>query len=291
VDRHQVKIFDTFLYSGQGTEEDLLECRLRELDGLVDKHVIVEGGRTFQGERKELSWVSLGDRFKPWQGRTEYVPHAPSTTEPGKEPGDAWAREHSSRQAVRHALRAAGAHEGDIILHGDVDEIPSREAIISLREHADEITPCKLQLRFFMFAVDWEVPWRWHAPSVMRYGQLDNFTHLREIGWPDWPHVQPAGWHLSWLGGEAAARQKVRSFSHAEAIPETDAGLDAGKYWRHGVWWPGSGRPNETQFLPAEVDDSWPKWIQDSWDARLQRPKPEGPAPHVWFRPREEGLC
>jgi hypothetical protein len=285
VDGHPVKVFDTFLYSGQGTEEDLLECRLRELDGLVDTHVIVEGGRTFQGDTKPLSWVSQSPRFAPWQGRLEYVPHAPSTSEPGKEPGDAWAREHSSRMAAHYGLLAGQARPGDIVLHGDVDEIPSREAIISLREHADEITPCKLQLRFFMFAVDWEVPWRWHAPSVMRYGQLENMTQLRETGWPDWPYVQPAGWHLTWLGGEEAARLKVRSFSHVEAIPETDAGLDAGKYWRDGIWWPGSGRPHETQFIARDVDSGWPGWIQDSWDAGELRPR--GPAPDIWFRPRD----
>lgn len=280
-----MKVFDTFLYAGQGTEEDLLECRLRELDGLVDTHVIVEGGRTFQGDAKPLSWVSQSPRFAPWKDRIEYVPHAPSANEPGKEPGDTWAREHSSRMAVHHGLLAAGVRIGDIVLHGDVDEIPSREAITSLRDNYDQIVPCKLQLRFFMFAVDWEVPWAWHAPSVMRYGQLENMTQLRETGWADWPYVQPAGWHLTWLGGEEAARLKVRSFAHREAIPETDAGLDAGKYLRNGVWWPGSGRPHETQFIARDVDGSWPKWIADSWDSGQQRPT--GPAPGIWFRPRD----
>ena len=276
-----MKIFDTFLYSGQGTEEDLLECRLRELEGVVDRHVIVEGALTFQGQPKPLTFIDQLERFDRWRDRITYIAHYPDTTLPGKEPGDAWAREHSSRTAVHRGL--ADAQPGDVILHGDVDEIPSREAVYSLREHAREITPCKLELRFFMFAVDWEVPWPWHAPSVMRHGQLSDFTQLRETGWPVYPHVRPAGWHLTWLGGEQAAREKVHAFSHVEAIPETEAGLAAGRYYREGLWWPGSGRPGETQFRATEVDETWPEWIWRSWDPVDGRPV--GPAPDIWFRP------
>lgn len=279
------RVFDTFLFSGIGTELDLLECRLFELEDSVDHHVIVEGTTTFQGQPKPLTFLDHERRFEHWRDRITYIRHTPSTKVPGKEPGDAWAREHSSRQVVGEALGFAGADPGDIVLHGDVDEIPSREAIASLREHESEITPCKLQLRFFMFAVDWEVPWPWHAPSVMRYGQLSDFTQLRETGWPVWQHVMPAGWHLTWLGGEQAAREKVHAFSHVEAIPETEAGLAAGRYYRDGLWWPGSGRPGTTQFISAEVDETWPEWIWQSWDP--ERGCPVGPAPDIWFRPRE----
>lgn len=281
-----MKCYDTFLYSGMGTEPDLLECRLRELeDSGVDKHVIIEGALTFQGQPKMLTLnEDWRGRFRRWRDRIVYVPHYPSAEQPGKEPGEAWAREHSSRMASHRGLAMAGARDGDIVLHGDVDEIPSREVIASLREHADEITPCKLSLRFFMFAVDWEVPWRWNAPSVMRFGQLDDFTRLRETGWGTWPYGDAHGWHLTWLGGEAAAREKVHAFAHREAIYETEQGLAAGKYYTEGVWWPGAGRPHETQFNAVEVDDSWPEWIYRSWDPSGQRPV--GPAPAVWFRPR-----
>jgi hypothetical protein len=272
------------LYSGIGTEPDLLECRLRELDGADARHVIVEGNLTFQGQPKRLTFIDQQERFRPWADRITYVSITPRASVPGKQPGETWAREHFSRQATAYGLREAGAEPGDLILHGDVDEIPSREAIASLREHAGEITPCKLELRFFMFAVDWEVPWRWHAPSVMRYGQLSDFTQLRETGWPVYPHVRPAGWHLTWLGGEQAARDKVHAFSHDEAIPETEAGLAAGRYYRDGLWWPGSGRPGETQFTGTEVDETWPAWIAHSWDPVHKEPC--GPAPGIWFRPR-----
>jgi Glycosyltransferase family 17 len=271
-----VKVFDTFLYSGIGTELDLLECRLRELeDSGVDKHVIIEGSLTFQGRSKPLSFLRDRARFKPWQDKIVYVPHVPSAVEPGKEPGAAWAREHSSRQAAHTGLRDAGAEPGDVILHGDVDEIPSRETIASLREHAREIGPCKLSLRFFMFAVDWEVPWPWLAPSVMRYGQVDDFTVLRETGWGTYPFVQPAGWHMTWLGGHQAMRDKANAFSHVERVAEIMAGIDAGKYYERGLMWAGGDRAGETQLAAVDVDERWPRYVRG------------GDCPRSWFRARE----
>lgn len=281
-----MRVFDSFLFSGIGTEADLLECRLRELDGTGVHHVIIEGNTTFQGRPKAFTFEEEHrERFLPWEDQITYVPVTPSTEQPGKEPGETWAREHSSRQAAGVGLNRAGVKTGDIVLHGDADEIPSRDAIKSLVEHADEIiVPYKLSLKFYMFAVDWEVPWRWHAPSVMRWPQVLNFTHLRENGWPDWPHCQPAGWHMTWLGGEQAAVEKVHAFSHDEAIPETLDGLAAGRYLTQGTWWPGRGRWHETQFTAVDVDDSWPGWIAASWDPVHQ--EPAGPAPAIWFRPR-----
>jgi hypothetical protein len=284
-----VRLFDTFLYSGLGTEPDLLECRLRELDGAgVDMHVIVEGDRTFQGDRKPLHWPIHDPRFKPWRARTCYVPHIPETGQPGKRPGDAWAREHSSRQAAYAALTGVGAEPGDVILHGDTDEIPSREAIASLREHADEITPCKLLARWAQFAVDWLAPpgRPWTAPSVMRYGQLDNFTALREVGWPLYPHCRPASWHLSWLGGREAMLAKVHAFSHTESVAEIEAGVLAGKYYERGLQWATEHHP-EFQLRAVDVDETWPRWIWESWDPVNRCRRPEGPAPAAWFRPRE----
>jgi len=264
------KVFDTFLFNG---ELDVLECRLRELEDCgVHKHVIVEGTTTFQGTPKPLVFKDNLERFQPWMHKIRYVTFTPSTAEPGKQPGDAWAREHSSRQATWEGLYDAGL--GDILIHGDVDEILSPAAMAVLPEiHG----PCKFSLRWAHFAVDWLTPWMWPAPSVMRYGQVGNFTQLREAGWPVIP--MPAGWHLTWLGGPDAIVKKVNSFSHVERIDEITAGAKAGKYYERGLLWAG-GIPDgtvhdETQLIAADVDETWPKWVR------------ERKCPDSWFRPRE----
>ena len=266
------RVYDTFLFSG---ELDMLECRLTELqDCDIYRHVIVEGTTTFQGGPKPLYYPEHRARFTPWADRIRYVAMTPSTDHPGKQPGEAWAREHSSRQATWKGLQ--DADPGDVVIHGDVDEIPSPEAVKLLP--ALHHTPCKLALRWAHFAVDWLTPWVWPAPSIMRFGQVGDFTFLREHGWPIADLGVPAGWHLTWLGGPDAIVRKVNSFSHTERIEEITAGAKEGKYYERGLLWAG-GIPDgtihpETQLAAVDVDDSWPRWVY------------ERKCPDNWFRPR-----
>lgn len=284
-----MRVWDTFLFAGIGTELDMLECRLTELeDAGVDGHVIVEGSLTFQGQPKPLYFEKYFERFEPWAERIIYIPHIPSSDVPGKQPGPNWAREHSSRQAAVQGLLMAGVEPGDIVIHGDVDEIPAPAAIASLRRHVPEIRPCKLAARWANFAVDWLMPpqYPWTAPSVMRWPQLTDFTQLRETGWPLWPHLQPASWHLTWLGGPEAIAEKVRCFSHDEARSWIEPGNDQGQFYERGLNWAASDRP-EVQQLAVDVDDTWPRWIWRSWDPERRCRRPDGLAPAIWFRPRE----
>lgn len=265
------RVYDTFLFGG---ELDILECRLRELEGCdsIYRHVIVEGTTTFQGTPKPLYYQDNLERFQPWSHKIRYVTLTPSTIEPGKQPGDAWAREHSSRQATWEGLH--DAEPGDIIIHGDADEVLSPAALTYLPE-VD--FPCKFALRWAHFAVDWLTPWVWPAPSVCRFMQVPNFTALREGGWPTLP-LAGVGWHLTWLGGPDAIIRKVNAFSHTERIAEITAGARAGKYYERGLLWAG-GIPDgtihdETQLIAADVDESWPRWVY------------ERKCPESWFRPR-----
>ncbi len=281
-----MRVFDTFLFSGIGTELDMLECRLTELEDCgIERHVIVEGTLTFQGNPKPLTFQANRERFRRWQDRIEYVAFTPGTRQPGKQPGDHWAREHASRQATWRGL--TGAEAGDVIIHGDVDEIPTPAAVASLRAHADEIRPCKLLARWANFAVDWLMPsqYPWTAPSVMLFGQLADLTDLRERGWPLWPYAVPGSWHLTWLGGREAISEKVGCFSHPEAASWISPGNDQGQFYERGVNWAASDRP-ETPQLAVDVDETWPRWIWQSWDPEKKCRRPEGPAPAVWFRPR-----
>lgn len=272
-----MKIYDTFLLGSGPQDLDLLECRLYELDGhdVVYKHVIVEGLVTFTGLPKPLYYQDHKDRFSRWAHKIRYVPIMPSTAVAGKQPGDAWARENSSRQACRLGL--LDAEPDDLIIHGDVDEILSSAAIRDLAVSDPQPGPFKLKLRHFSFAVDWEQPQPWFAPSVARYSQIGSFTELRENPWHVFPHVGhwfSAGWHLSWLGGADAMEIKVNSFSHTEQAGYITEGIAAGRYLERGEFWPGPGHETDYQLTPVDVDYSWPRWVA------------ERRCPEVWFRPR-----
>ncbi len=285
-----MKVYDSFLFAG---ELDMLECRLYELQDSPVQHVIVEGTRTMLGAVKPRHYLEHEERFARWADRITYVSFEPGTDEPGKDVNwpvpehllaasrEAWAREHSCRQATRLGLD--GIEEGDILIHGDVDEIPSPQTISRLQQMAETgawpALPFKIGLRWATFAVDWVSPWTWPAPSVMCVGSYlcDNFTMLREHGWQVMSFDNP-GWHLTWIGGPEAIQQKLDRFTHLEQREEITAGNREGKYYEKGLLWAG-GRPDgsvhpETQMIAADVDETWPRWVR------------ERRCPESWFRPR-----
>lgn len=266
-------IWDTFLFGG---ELDLLECRLTELQDVPDLvHVIVESAVTFQGDLKPLHYKENQARFSGWSNRIRYVVAEPEGSTP-------WQREWASREACRRGLD--GATSGDVVLHGDVDEIPSADAV---HRAVGALKPSVFIQRMFQFAVDWELPGGWYGTSAADWDCLPSFRWLREGGWAPLPD---GGWHLSWLGGGEAVTAKVRAYSHAELSDHVSAGAN-GFYERGRGLVPASppvlsGRMDEDdeelrlfqsaemQLQAVNVDSSWPRWVS------------ERRCPGNWFRPR-----
>lgn len=65
------KVVDLILFA---MDPDKLEVRLRELDPVVDKFIILEAGETFSGLKKPLSFAALKNdpRFKPFMPKIDY---------------------------------------------------------------------------------------------------------------------------------------------------------------------------------------------------------------------------
>jgi beta-1,4-mannosyl-glycoprotein beta-1,4-N-acetylglucosaminyltransferase len=273
-----MKVWDTVLLGSCPEDLDMLECRLREMDQPeIYRHVIVEGDLTFTGVPKPLYYAENQERFAPWADRIRYVSITPGTLVPGKEPGEAWAREHASRQACRAGL--GDAEPDDLIIHGDVDEILTSEAVAEIASRPSWHGPVKLLLKHYSFAVDWKQPWLWPAPSVAALKHVGSFTDLRESGWPAWdlPSGNPAGWHLSWMGGPEAHRAKARSFAHTEAAQMILEAVESGKFYEQGLW---HGHDPFGKFY------DWEPMIATGPDEPMPRYVSDGLCPRSWFRPR-----
>ena len=258
-----MRLFDTFLFAD---ELDLLECRLSELDrSPVYRHVLVEAPVDHRGRPKPLWFAENKDRFAAWSDRIVHVVAEEMPTAP-------WDAVNYQREQTARGL--AGAAGDDVIVHGDVDEIPAAAAIRSLLGTAAEL-PCYLAQRWFMFAVDWEYPVPGDTLAAARARQVTSFCGLRDGGWP---RVAGGGWHLSWLGGPEAIAAKARAYAHVE-IDEYLRGCPPYVCYENGFGWvsrtPGELlTPLRIRLRPVDVDDSWPEWIA----ARR--------CPPVWFRPR-----
>lgn len=254
------KIYDTFLFGG---ELDMLECRLYELqDTPVYQHVIIESPVTFTGRPKPLAYADNQDRFARWKDRIRYVV-------PDLKAQDPWGREHESREWARAGLE--DAQPDDVIIHADVDEIPLAAAMPAVAEVTGK---SKFRARCAVFAVDWELPWPWTAPSVTRCRDLGSVTSLREQD--SYTIIDAPAWHLSSIGGPEAIDLKADSFSHTEAAAMIHARNSAGELYERGIFWgTQGGQEGRTQLTAREVDESWPRWIY------------ERRCPSKWFRPRD----
>jgi len=242
-------------------ELDMLEMRLTEFQdvpGLM--HVVAEADVDFQGHPKPLWFGDHLERFAPWKDR---ILHIAATNLPDSD--DPWVRENAQRNACAAALQQHGAAPDDVVLVGDVDEIPP--------------TPLPplggagwaMEVRHMTFAVDWENPVRQVCTSAVRWKQIRTFARMRELKY--WLPRIDAGWHFSWLGGPAAITAKNEACAHLEHKAKVAAGNAAGRLYEQG-WCPWMG--DGVQLAPVEVDETWPRWIRE------RRCPPE------WFRPRQK---
>jgi hypothetical protein len=274
-------------------ELDLLELRLYELENVPNLvHVVVEAEVTHQDRPKPSYYLDNRERFAPWAERIVHVwatnlPTAAAAPNP-------WARELAQRDWCLEGLKGLDLADDDVILHGDLDEIPRPIHVMNLPRW-DGIAAFGMQGLFW--AVDWRYPHLWWgtvACNVRTLAALAGiqgrpFVELRNRrnipadptatapgGWAErWPMpgrataMPDSGWHLSWLGGADRVKKKLGSFCHPEvAVTLDEAIADDNRYYREGRHVDGF------KLDPVDVDETWPKYI-------VERRCPES-----WFRPR-----
>jgi hypothetical protein len=270
------RIIDTFPIHD---ELDLLELRLTELYDTVDWFVAVEADVTHQDRPKPFYVTENLDRFAPWKDKLVVVRATGLPTV--QEDDDPWARELTQRGFAWEGLVQIGAADDDIVLHSDVDEIPRTLHVRNVRPAPGWFV--SFQQTLYCFAIDWQHPDPWFGTVAGRAGDIaalgDNvnaFARLRDKRnrWSQpGSRVNPqplveAGWHFSWLGGQAAATKKLNSFCHPEVADRIGTGLADDLFYREGLHVDGRKQ------APVDVDDTYPKWIR------------EGHAPASWYRPR-----
>jgi hypothetical protein len=255
-------IWDCFTFDD---ELDVLECRLTELDAVVDRFVLCESPMAqSDGSPKPMHFADNAGRFRPWLSKI-----APLGVILPPAPADSWERERAQRNAIREALNT---RPEDLIMYSDVDEIPSAAAVA---DAFHSLVPVVFAQHACYYAVDWVADWPWLGTCAFRPGDLTTFADMRERR-TGWPQVAPGGWHLSWLGGPDAIRAKIAHRAHTDEVQFITEELDAGLLYEKGLV-RRTYKGDQTQLWGADVDDSWPVWV-------AQRRCPPN-----WFRPRPAG--
>jgi beta-1,4-mannosyl-glycoprotein beta-1,4-N-acetylglucosaminyltransferase len=208
-----VAIWDAFLFND---ELELLDVRLRQVAGVVDHVVVVEGDRTFTGLPKPLHFADAGIDTSWFPGTVEsVVVELPEAT------SKAWDRENAQRAGLGAYLRER-ADPADLLLIGDVDELPRRDVLKRLARTLRE--PARLRMVDALYYANWHQPQPWTlGPIVTRLDGLDHPSvrgtlgvRLHEDDRFVEEYVPDAGWHLPFLGGPDAIVAKLGAYSHQE---------------------------------------------------------------------------
>jgi len=124
------KIIDCFTFFN---ELDLLEIRLKYLYDSVDYFVIVEADTSFNGKSKKLIFQGNMKRFFPFMEKIIYVPINMKYFDEGKRV--AWKREEYQRNCIKEGLKKLNLKDKDLVLIGDIDEIPNKDILIDLKKN------------------------------------------------------------------------------------------------------------------------------------------------------------
>jgi beta-1,4-mannosyl-glycoprotein beta-1,4-N-acetylglucosaminyltransferase len=199
-------VFDAFTFNN---ELDLLNQRLKRLDPVVDRFIIVESTTTHSGKSKTPVFNNNLGMFQGFLNKITYVLVEDQPTY-GLSEDDAWARERHQRDAIMRGFR--DCTDDSIVVISDVDEIPNPEAIKSFD---GDMAALEMDLFMFDFKVKSRDPWL-HS-KILRYGKLKQigpcqarYAHEFE----DIPRIKNGGQHLSYFGGIDTIVEKIHNTAH-----------------------------------------------------------------------------
>jgi len=199
-------IFDCFIFFN---ELELLEIRLNELDGVVDKFVLVEAARTFTNKPKPLYFEENKARFSNFLHKIIHI-----TADNYPEYDTPWTYEIHQRNSIMHGLQKC--NPDDIIIISDIDEIPSAEAVLNaVKKNGLKILKQK-QYYYFLNRQCIEMPFWYEGSRILKYKDFVKKTpqNIRRSRFGK--IIDNGGWHFSFLGGAERVKYKLESFAHHE---------------------------------------------------------------------------
>lgn len=225
-------------------ELDLLEFRLRLLDGLVDKTVVVEANTTFSGKPKPYYFEHERIRFQKYNDKIAYlqvdmkglkvedenwVPHPLDIDQSTGHmvyhcdlASPFFHREYAQRDALGALIDTFT--EEDRILISDIDEIPARETVEMVKTDPGVLDfPFACHQRHFMYSLHWNAG-AWLGTIVTDLATLEKRSpqmlrasyHVIDELDPDFRVAPNAGWHLGFFRSVRGIQDKIASYAHQE---------------------------------------------------------------------------
>lgn len=240
-------IYDCFIFYN---EIDILKMRLEELYPVVDRFVIVEMDRTFQGDNKPSYYEENESQFVEWADKISVM----MVESPESWFQDAsWNREYYQRNAIGTVLGKMNLDPEDIVLISDADEIPRRSTVLVL----DPQPVQSIALDTYYYGINISGG-HCHTIRAVRWSAFTTAQQIRTLDPP--PNiVYDGGWHFSYLGTPEHIANKFRAFAHVELNrPDTtDVGTLVERMRAHTDLW-GDGHV----YTQVPIDDTWPEAVK-----------------------------
>ena len=235
-------LYDCFTFFN---ELEILDIRLHEMAPAVDRFVLVEARKTFQGAEKPLYFEENKALFTPFLDKIEHiiVDFPPDIDHFRNAKSPAWAREYFQRDQIARGL--AGARPDDLILISDVDEIVKvpllQKARAGLRKGQMGVFTGFSYAHYLNRQVSDEI-WQL-GPRLCHFADFRSAQTVRNIklnasrslkntrlgawhtrlkNWIDCGFSGPlikyenAIWHFTSIGGWERFRAKIDAFAHEE---------------------------------------------------------------------------
>jgi beta-1,4-mannosyl-glycoprotein beta-1,4-N-acetylglucosaminyltransferase len=212
-------IYDCFTFND---ELDLLLLRLEILSPYIDKFVIVEGNMTFSNQPKKLFFQENIKKFSKYLPKIIHIVVNDFQNAPDLRKGKylklmpfilnnwkPWSNEVYQRDAILRGLKSA--KKDDIILMGDVDEIPDPKKIKKIKLLSK---PQVFEQKFFYYYLNCLSKEPWYGTKAIKFKYLSTPQELRLTKCKK--IIISGGWHFSFLGGTSKIQNKIKSFSHQE---------------------------------------------------------------------------
>ena len=232
-------IFDCFPFFN---ELDLLEIRLRLLNKIVDRFVLIESNKTFSLKKKKLYFLENKERFGKYENKIIHiiVEDTPALFNKFFIPRPKsllWRLLHKKRISLNaHDIDSfqrnmvteglSDCRDEDIIILSDVDEIPNPKIISQIdpgnNRYALEMQNFCYYLNGKLFEKN-NLPVSWIGSSIIKYKNFRSFhAEAREAriltvsNDTSYKKIQNGGWHFGYLGGLEKVQYKIQSAAHTE---------------------------------------------------------------------------
>ena len=193
-------------------ELKMLLFRLDYLWDTVDYFVIVEATTTHAGHPKPLFFKDNEAMFGKYISKIVHV-----VVEDMPQNADAWVPETFQRDCIDRGIKTLSLTDNDLILISDVDEIPNKHTIHSLRVNIPE-TVCSLDQYMYYYNLSGRVHIPWTHAKIVTYkiykaegSRPNSIRHHNPV-----QLIQNGGWHFSYFGSPEFIANKIKNFAHQE---------------------------------------------------------------------------